>query len=356
MPNNYIGEWFGRRLFPNVRVGKDDIAHIESGQCPFLSEAFGRNVECQKPANSHGVCTITTTRPTQADWIVCPYRALDPSGLKPIVDRIFNEGVSSLIEIFPASSLLDNEPLHQLKVDSGAKKYVLFVEKSGGELSIPKTQKSPELSFDATIFEVEVHGDKIYMGEFGLFEIQTMDFHGSYRHAVQALKNAVNLHAEKFPTTLKDNIEWAGRNIEGPNIANVFKRTFYQIVLKFELAGHDKCAGVVLGLPEAVWESWSHHLALPKIVDAHSIKKLANATIEDSSKSWIVTLRTQASTDAIDKLEIMDFINVWPSDLLKRAFDDVSEHVAATVLPNFRARAAQRLQQILRERARVEEK
>ena len=62
-----------------------------------------------------------------------------------------------------------------------------------------------------------------------------------------------------------ENINWLSEKIEGPNIANVFKRTFYQMVLKFKLAGHETCAGTTLALPRAVWDSWQRHLGLDNV-------------------------------------------------------------------------------------------
>ena len=78
-----------------------------------------------------------------------------------------------------------------------------------------------------------------------------MDFHGSYRHAVSALEAAVDLHVDEFGKQVENNQKhgW-GRKIEGPNIANVFKRTIYQLILKFGLSGQDRCAGVVLDFPK----------------------------------------------------------------------------------------------------------
>lgn len=83
-----------------------------------------------------------------------------------------------------------------------------------------------------------------------------MDFHGSYRAAVDNLKDALRLHGTTFPDSLAANMKWAAEGVEGPNIANVFKRTFYQILLKFQLSGKGAAAGTVLAIPQAVWDSW----------------------------------------------------------------------------------------------------
>ena len=44
-----------------------------------------------------------------------------------------------------------------------------------------------------------------------------------------------DLHRGDFPAILQNNLNWARRGVEGPNIANVFKRTFYQMLIKFQL-------------------------------------------------------------------------------------------------------------------------
>jgi hypothetical protein len=102
-----------------------------------------------------------------------------------------------------------------------------------------------------------------HIGRFGILEIQTMDFHGSYRAAVRNLRDGLRLHTANFPGTLQNNQQWRCEGIEGPNIANVFKRTFYQMMFKFQLGQHGRCSGCVLAIPEAVWESWQRHLGAP---------------------------------------------------------------------------------------------
>ena len=59
---------------------------------------------------------------------------------------------------------------------------------------------------------------------------------------------------------LADNPEWAGRKIEGPNISNVFKRTFYQIAFKFQVTNGGTSVGCTLALPQPVWDSWQPFL------------------------------------------------------------------------------------------------
>ncbi len=56
-----------------------------------------------------------------------------------------------------------------------------------------------------------------------------------------------------------------GRKIEGPNISNVFKRTFYQIAFKFQVTKRETSVGCVLALPQPVWDSWQPFLGAPEL-------------------------------------------------------------------------------------------
>ena len=82
---------------------------------------------------------------------------------------------------------------------------------------------------------------------------------------MKALNNALDLHQERFPEQLAQNPEWAGRKIEGPNISNVFKRTFYQIAFKFQVTKRDTSVGCALALPQPVWDSWQPFLGAPEL-------------------------------------------------------------------------------------------
>lgn len=52
-------------------------------------------------------------------------------------------------------------------------------------------------------------------------------------------------------TTLQNHHWWLSERVEGPNITNVFKRTFYQMMFKFQLGHHEQCAGCVLAVPQS---------------------------------------------------------------------------------------------------------
>ena len=132
-------------------------------------------------------------------------------------------------------------------------------------MSIPATDKSPEFAFDVTVIEISLLDALPEIGRFGILEIQTTDFHGSYQHAVRNLKDGLELHKSTFADTLRKNQSWLSEGIEGPNIANVFKRTFYQMMFKFQLGQHGRCAGCILAIPQSVWDSWQRHLGNPDV-------------------------------------------------------------------------------------------
>jgi hypothetical protein len=97
---------------------------------------------------------------------------------------------------------------------------VYLQNKLGGEISLSRTERSPELSFDVTMVDLILRDGLPTIKRFGILEIQTMDFHGSYRAAVKNLEDALRLHGDAFHATLLSNQRWLRDGIEGPNIAN----------------------------------------------------------------------------------------------------------------------------------------
>jgi hypothetical protein len=263
---NFVSEWFGHRIYPAVRSSAASITDQRKERCPFLSKATNEERACIKAPASRGVCTINTLASgVRQDWLVCPYRALDQEIVISAVRQLFQIGPTA--EPFACSAVsvarqeVRDDLLARLKKQQPA--FIYFDAKTSGELSIPPTDQSPEFAFDVTIVELTLRAGNAHIGRFGILEIQTMDFHGSYRAAVRNLRDGLRLHPTNFATTVRDNPQWLGEDIEGPNIANVFKRTFYQMMFKFQLGQHGLCVGCLLALPEAVWDSWQRHLGAP---------------------------------------------------------------------------------------------
>jgi hypothetical protein len=266
-PGNFVSEWFGHRVYPTVRSTPESIADQRSERCPFLSTATGEERTCIKAAASKGVCTISTlsSNRTRQDWLVCPYRALNKEIVVGAVRQLFQFPPTIDPYACPAITLTKQDVREDIlaRLTAGQPVFIYFDAKMSGELSIPPTDQSPEFSFDVTIVELTLEAGTAHIGRFGILEIQTMDFHGSYRAAVRNLRDGLRLHPATFPDSLQSNPQWLCEGIEGPNIANVFKRTFYQMMFKFQLGQHGRCVGCVLAVPEAVWDSWQRHLGAP---------------------------------------------------------------------------------------------
>jgi hypothetical protein len=266
---NFVSEWFGHRVHPQVIISQQAISDQSRERCPFLSAATGEDKSCIKNPKSKGVCSVSciSNGPRQ-DWLACPYRALSPEIVAGAIRKLF--GIPSTVEPFvtPAITLAKQEVRLDIskRLDAGQSVFTYFDEKTGGELSIPATARSPEFAFDVTIIEMRKEGDEPHIGRFGILEIQTTDFHGSYQHAVRNLQDGLRMFPKDFGTQLQANQHWLGDGVEGPNIANVFKRTFYQMMFKFQLGQHDRCAGCVLAIPQSVWDSWQKHLGAPTLV------------------------------------------------------------------------------------------
>lgn len=271
----HIAEWFGHRIFSTVSSGDAPIEDQRSGRCPFLSETLQHSTQCVKAPNSRGVCTISaSSNGPRQDWLVCPYRALDAGLLADMVSRLYGIPPLDPILIRPVVVLSTEAGRTELFdfVRSGGRTFVYFQDKLGGEIGLSKTAASPELSFDITVAELllpnKLDSDddlSVSIGKYGVIELQTTDTHGSYGHAVKALTSALDLHGEHFTEQLAGNPEWAGRKIEGPNISNVFKRTFYQIAFKFQVTKQDTSVGCALALPQPVWDSWQPFLGAPEL-------------------------------------------------------------------------------------------
>jgi len=170
--------------------------------------------------------------------------------------------------MFPAPTLVGAKVRERIgrAVKGGLTTIVYLQDKLGGEISLSATDRSPEVAFDTTMVEVVAdEGGHLSVGRYGILEIQTMDFHGSYRYAEKNLRDSLRLHRAGFPRVLQENQGWLSDRIEGPNIANVFKRTFYQIMLKFRIGAHPHAVGCVLAVPASVWDSWQRHLGAPEL-------------------------------------------------------------------------------------------
>ncbi len=322
-PANLVSEWYGVRLYPSAADALQAMDRLRSKQCPYLSDALEEAVGCIKRANSSGVCTVTTTKMGTKDWVVCPYRVLEREIISEVTRVIFSDRRQD-IAVYPVVHLGDEARCARIldRARHGTV-YLFYQDKLGGEINISGSAETPELSFDITIVECGFDDGWLLLKRYGIFEVQTMDFHGSYRHAVRALEQAVDLHGDAFAQQVDENQSWLGRNIEGLNLANVFKRTIYQTILKLGLGRKDRCAGVILGLPEAVWESWAPHLG-----------GLGwEGDDEDTDGSWLLIFSPQGPGSDAERT-IRRVIPIKASTLVRRAFMVVPEKIQETAMPS----------------------
>jgi DNA modification methylase len=345
---NFVSEWFGRRIYPVVRLdGIKSISGANSGVCPFLSEMLAERVACWKAANSKGVCTISSaSNGVRQDWLVCPHRVIHTDIVKASCARIFGDVAADRYPV-PVSALLNPARLEALnrEIETKGRGFVFFQDKLGGEISLGGSARSPEMAFDITLVEILSAGvGRFELGRYGIMEVQTMDFHGTYREAVAALTNALDLHGEGFPTTLQLNLDWAGRGMEGPNIANVFKRTFYQMLIKFQLASGGAAAGTVLALPRSVWDSWQPFLGAPNLIDTGKGYLGIEGAPDHALNAFICLFDLDPSASVVDPdatgvaggkdiapVRIDSFIRVDPDTLARHAFSEVPKEMLRNI-------------------------
>lgn len=302
---NHIAEWYGHRVYPVVAATPDALRDQHDSRCPFLSDATGQNKQCVKAANSQGVCTVSSTDRVlgRQDWLVCPIRSLDTELVDNVARRLFGHDPSTEVAVVPAPVLGDSSSRAAFlaAVAAGRPAVTYFQTKLGGEITLAPTQRSPEFSFDCTMVEVLPTSDGgVQLGRYGVFEIQTMDYHGSYKHAVANLKDGLRLHPKDFLEELPKRPDWLSDRMEGPNISNVFKRTFYQMMFKFQVTAHPQSAGCVFAVPLPVWESWQRHLAAPALVarpDGTWQLGESNPDVAAQAKAWIYVLKVNVSQD-----------------------------------------------------------
>ena len=330
MPSNHISEWFGHRVYPQVSSAEEALDDQKNEKCPFLSSVTTESRDCVKSKNSRGTCTISSSSNGQRqDWIVCPYRTVNSPVFDQAAEILFTRGSGSSLLVTPAPALerSANKARFYDALDKDGKAIIYFQDKLGGEISVSRTDRSPEFSFDVTLAELSSGSAGIILTRFGILEIQTMDFHGSYRHAVQNLQDALRLHGSAFPEIVQENPDWTGERMEGPNIANVFKRTFYQILMKFQVATHPECAGVVFAIPQAVWDSWQRYLGQPALVDlGRGNFELLQDPKERDAKSWILVfdiLSDGSSTP--NRIQVKAQIKTNADTLSNHAFKQVPE-------------------------------
>jgi hypothetical protein len=103
-------------------------------------------------------------------------------------------------------------------------------------------------------------------------------------------------------------------------------------VFKFQLGLHDRCAGTVLALPTAVWNTWQRHLGAPPLVPSlhdpllHRLPKPEGVSLTESATAWILVFDTDIeSGTSPNPLRVDKVIQTDTPTLLHYAFDVAPE-------------------------------
>lgn len=361
---NFVAEWFGHRVWPTVSGTAEALKDQCARSCPFLTVATGQPTLCTKTSakddwagEPYGVCTVSSdSNGRRQDWICCPYRTLDQhfTLLSSAVRSCYHVPDATDIVLLPVTVLHRSEQRERMAAGlrTGSRVFVFSAVKLGGEIDLPETDASPGAAVDMSVIEVlgldPASGQPKDFGQHMFYEIQTADFHGSPLHAAGALRalcprdNGAEFHAR-----LSEAIEVCGTGMEGPNKANIFKRTIYQMIFKIELVRHADCAGFAIVLPVPVWDSWLRHLGQPALVQVGTDGKTAallaegedaaNITATSKSSVYIFDI-DRTSSESPQPLKIIHRVLASAAALQHFAFDVAAEEaIKRNVVPSFRS-------------------
>lgn len=374
IPSNYVAEWFGHVVWPEQDVDSTSGAVLDqtSERCPFLSNATATDMSCAKQSKEDnlpirtGLCTVSSpSTGVRENWLACPWRVFDESFtlITEAIRRLYRIGRDEPILAFPVTRFGSPEAQSAVRaLDRGratAPRVFAFSSNPhalGGEIEIPETNRSPGSKVDVSIFEVlGTRDDSPMLGRAGLFEIQAGDFHGSPLHAIRQLRRlGPPSSAAPYHDNIIANAAALGDGVQGPNKANIFKRTIYQMILKIQMAKDERCAGFAAVLPEPVWRSWSCHLGAPELIpDEHDPDvwhlRAPGAgyagTLVEAEPAWILVFRIDRESDQSPKpLEIVKRIATDSRALLHYAFDAAPEAaIAEGAMEAFEATFRERL-------------
>lgn len=379
-PSSFVAEWFGHVVWPpdEVDTSSEAVRNQTESRCPFLSSATARDVPCIKKAKIDGIelrtgfCTQSSpSTGTREDWLACPARVFDEpfTLIRDAVFHIFKLADDESFTVVPLTRFGDEaiqDLVRSIAADDAVRpRHRVFAFASnpptlGGEIDIPETPRSPGNKVDVSIFEiVGVDGQgKPDVGRFAIFEIQTADFHGSPLHAIAELRRlGPPTRDVGYHELIAANPDLLGKKLEGPNKANIFKRTIYQMILKIQMAKDPRCAGFCVVLPEPVWQSWARHLGDPELVDDPDVKGILrlrapsvegpdDETVVEPEPAWIIVFKVdRESTLSPRPLKIVKRIATDSAALIHYAFDEAPEAaIDAGALQTFGATFASRLE------------
>jgi len=354
---NFIAEWFGHRVWSIVDASDAAVRNQCACRCPFLSGATASDVICVKNARGMdeptGVCTISSdSNGSRQDWLACPHRTLD-ADFTLIVSAIrttykISKEVQVLALPVTVLHLADKRAAILRHLSTGGRLFLFSANKIGGEVDLPETETSPGSKVDVSVIEVlavEGTGEPSRFGQHMLYEIQTADFHGSPLHAVRKLRSVcATKPGAGYHNALGADPSIAGAEVEGPNKANIFKRTVYQLILKIQLSEHVDCAGFVMILPVPVWDSWLRHLGNPKMrqLEGNLVQMVTPADDDTKvltpARAWIFVFDIdRESVESPQPIKLIQRIATTSAALVHYAFQTAAEEAMAQgVVEKFR--------------------
>lgn len=356
-PSNYVAEWFGHIVWPpeQIDASPEAVRDQVEERCPFLSSATASDVPCIKKISAgpyrSGFCTASSpSTGVREDWLACPARVFDQhfALIRSAIVHLFEVPKGVKFDAYPLTRFEDpavQARARELDSDDGPRRVFAFASNPpllGGEIDIPETASSPGNKVDVTIFEIlRVEDEKPVLGRFAIFEIQTADFHGSPLHAIGELRSlGPPTETRDYHDAIAASPELLGKRVEGPNKANIFKRTIYQMILKIQMAKDSSCAGFCVVLPEPVWRSWERHLGSPALtadpdrpgvlrMTAPSESRHAEPLIE-KEPAWILVFKIdRESAETPRPLAIVKQIATDSHALLHHAFEEAPRHAVA---------------------------
>ncbi len=365
---NFVAEWFGHRVWPDVNESDASRRDQSARLCPFLTIATGESASCIKRAHGwdepYGVCTVSSdSNGVRQDWIACPHRTLDQrfTLLTTAIRNAYAVENHANVLLLPLTVLHREDQRARIRAGlaSGSRLFLFASQKLGGEIDLPETDASPGAAVDMSVIEVldaEENGKPLTFGNHLFYEIQTSDFHGSPLHAAALLRDSCprGEPTAEYHSVLKSRVEICGTGVEGPNKANIFKRTIYQMIFKIELARDPQCAGFAIILPIPVWDSWLKHLGRPELIPtAEGSHRVALTAPSDAATASGERARATVYVFDIDRtaaesphpLQIVQEVEVSADALAYHSFVRASnEALQGGVIATFRRSMIQRVQ------------
>jgi len=264
---NSISEWFGYRIFPTVTDAEQAIRDQQDERCPFLAKRSGRHESASSRPTRAAYAPYPAKLTAAARLVVCPYRTADqPDPDGGGAPAVFSSHVRRNRCSYPPRRLPTarpkNESANRSMAGGGCSLY--FMDKLGGEIDIPwkQTFGKVQTRHDASWRSLGL-GAEPPSADTAILEVQTMDFHGTYREATLSLTHALKLHPRDFASQLRANPNWASAGMESEHRQRYSSEPSTRYCSS-SAGNHSRLCRRHPALPGSVWESWQPHWGAPK--------------------------------------------------------------------------------------------